>query len=349
MADVDCRVEGRLGRIHLDRPKTLNALTREMIQSASRALADWRDDPQVVAVLVTGEGERAFCAGGDVMEVARLAKEHGVAAAAPFFYDEYRMNWRIKHFPKPYVAVIDGVTMGGGFGISVHGSHRVATERTLFAMPETAIGMFPDVGGTYVLGRMPGGLGLWLALTGTRLRAADTLAAGIATHFVPSDRLDDLIGRLVEVGDGSEVDAAIAAFAVPAEPSETALRRPVIDTVFDRPSVAAIGEAALAEPTGWGVEAWAVVKARSPLSVCVAFAQLRRGRHLNFDDAMRLEFRMVQRVLADHDYFEGVRAVLIDKDQQPRWRPSQLEEVNEAMVAAHFAPLPEGDLALDWS
>lgn len=349
MADVDCRIEGRLGRIHLDRPKALNALTRPMVQAVSATLAAWKDDPEVTAVLVTGEGERAFCAGGDVLEVDRLAREEGVAAAMPFFHDEYRMNWRIKHFPKPYVAVLDGVTMGGGVGISVHGSHRLATEATVFAMPETAIGMFPDVGGTHVLGTMPGGLGLWLALTGHRLGPADTVACGVATHFVPRARVARLEAGLRDAADAAAVHAVVTGMSEAAGEGEIAPRRRTIDTVFDQPSVAAIGEAAASEPTGWGLQQWRAIAARSPTSVRLAFAQLRRGRTLAFDDAIRLEYRMVHRVYAGHDVFEGVRAVLVDKDHAPHWCPARLDEVDDAAVDAHFAPLPQGDLPLDWN
>ena len=348
MADVDCRIEGRLGRIHLNRPKALNALTRPIVQAVGAQLSAWKDDPAVTAVLVTGEGERAFCAGGDVRDMVRRGREEGVDAVMPFFHDEYRMNWRIKRFPKPYIAVLDGVTMGGGFGISVHGSHRLATESTVFAMPETAIGMFPDVGGTYVLGRMPGGLGLWLALTGHRLGPADTVAAGIATGFVPRARLGELEDQLRGAADEGAVAAALAAVAGEGGNGEIAAHRRVIDAVFDAPSVAAIGDRALNEPTRWGAEQWKRITARSPTSVKLAFAQLRRGRGLGFDEAMRLEYRIVRRILEGHDVSERVRAVLIDKDHAPRWDPPTLEEVDDAAIEAHFAPLPAGDLPLDW-
>ncbi len=349
MADVDCRIEGRLGRIHLDRPKALNALTHPMVRKVSATLAAWRDDPAVLAVLVTGEGERAFCAGGDVLDIARLARDEGVAAATPFFFDEYRMNWRIKRFPKPYIALIDGITMGGGVGISVHGSHRIATEATMFAMPETAIGMFPDVGGTYMLGHMPGGLGRWLALTGHRLGPIETVEAGIATHYIPRAALGDLETRLLEARDAAAIDAAILAFAEDPGSGEIAARRVLIDDIFDRPELAAVADAARAEPSGWGAEQWQTIERRSPTAVRVAFAQLQRGRSLGFDEAMRLEYRCVHRVLEDHDFFEGVRAVLVDRDQAPRWRPPRLAEVSEAAVEAHFAALPVGDLPLDWN
>jgi enoyl-CoA hydratase len=349
VSDVELFEDGRLARIHLNRPHALNALTHPMVRAIGAALARWQDDPAVVAVLVTGEGERAFCAGGDVLEVARLAREEGVEAATPFFFDEYRMNWRIKHFPKPYLAILDGVTMGGGVGLSVHGTHRIATEATLFAMPETAIGMFPDVGGTHVLGTMPGGLGNWLALTGARLGPGDTLDAGIATHYCPRAGLDDLVAGLRDAKDAPAVERTVRAHTAGPEPGEIAAHHRAIETVFDRPSVEAIGEAAAVEPSGWGAKQWQLIAVRSPTSVRLAFAQLTRGRALEFDDAMRLEYRIVHRILAGHDFFEGVRAVLIDKDQNPRWRPATLDAVDETAIEAYFAELAGGDLQLDWN
>ncbi|MEO1089472.1 MAG: enoyl-CoA hydratase/isomerase family protein [Pseudomonadota bacterium] len=348
-AEVQIRREGALGHIHLQRPKALNALTHGMILAVSQALATWKDDPEVVAVMVTGEGERAFCAGGDVHEVCRLAQRQGVDAAAPFFFDEYRMNWRIKRFPKPYVALLDGVTMGGGVGISVHGSHRIATERTAFAMPETLIGMFPDVGGTFVLSRMADGVGQWLALAGTRLGPVDSLAAGVATHFIPAAAAGTLIGELGRVRNAAEVDEVVAGLAGSVEGvSEIERHRDAIAAVFTQPGLDEVAAAAAVEPSGWGREQWTAVLSRSPTSVKLAFAQLARGRELDFEDCMRLEYRMVRRVLAGRDFFEGVRALLVDRDNQPRWRPAALEAVDDASIDAHFAPLDGGDLPLDW-
>jgi enoyl-CoA hydratase len=209
--------------------------------------------------------------------------------------------------------------------------------------------MFPDVGGTHVLGTMPGGLGTWLALTGARLGPGDALDAGIATHYCPRAGLDALIAELREAADPPAVERTVRAHSAGPEPGEIAARHRAIETVFDRPSVAAIGEAAAAEPTGWGAEQWRLIEGRSPTSVRLTFAQLARGRALAFDDAMRLEYRIVNRILAGHDFFEGVRALLIDKDQAPRWRPATLAAVEEAAVEGYFAELPGGDLPLDWS
>lgn len=338
--------EGRLGVITLDRPAALNALTHDMVRAMSHELAVWREDPAVAAVLVRAVGGRAFCAGGDIRAVVERVRHHGIAATVGFFHDEYRLNWRIARFPKPYVALIDGLTMGGGVGISVHGRFRVATERTLFAMPETGIGFFPDVGGTWFLPRCPGETGFHLGLTGARADGADCLALGLATHFVLSDGLAALTADLAA---GREPGAALAAHSAPAPPAAILAQRPLIDACLAKPSLAEVLDALAAEPSGWGRERLAELASKSPFALRLTFAQLRRGRDLtSLEDALRLEYRMVHRVLALPDFAEGVRALIVDKDRQPRWRHKSPGEVDEAAVAACMAPLPQGDLAFDW-
>ncbi|MFW5680015.1 MAG: enoyl-CoA hydratase/isomerase family protein [Pseudomonadota bacterium] len=346
MADVECRIEGRIGRIHLNRPKALNALTHPMVVEIGRSLARWHDDDRVIAVLVTGEGERAFCAGGDVREIWRLGREGQKAEALRFFHDEYRMNWRIKHFPKPYVSLLDGIVMGGGVGLSEHGSHRVATEATVFAMPETAIGMFPDVGGTYVLSRLQGGIGRWLALTSERLGAADALEAGIASHYVPRAKLAEVRTRIERALAPEEVVHAVEDVAEPPPPGEVAARSHEIASVFGHDRIEAIRAAAM--ESDWGRAQWATLEKRSPTACRLALEQLRRGRTLDFDACMVLEYRIVHRILDGHDFYEGVRAVLVDKDHAPRWSPSTLDAVEDAAIEAYFAPPETGDLAFDW-
>lgn len=344
---------GHLGVVTLDRPRALNALTHGMVQALSRQLAAWKDDPQVAAVLVKAVPGRAFCAGGDIRAVADLVREHGVEAATPFFRDEYRMNWRVGNFPKPYVALLDGITMGGGVGISVHGSHRVVTENTDFAMPETGIGFFPDVGGTWFLPRCPGEVGMWLGLTGARLDGPGSLEAGVGTHAVPAARLEELEALLAErLGEGAEagavVEACLAELAGPiGEPALPGLRAR-IDHCFAGGSVEEVLELLGNEPTGFGAEQLAALATKSPLSVRVAFAQLRRGRGLSFADCLALEYRMVHRVLAAGDFLEGVRALIVDKDRRPRWRHASLKDVPAAEVEAVFEPLPHGELTFDW-
>lgn len=351
--DIRFERRGRLGVVTLDRPGALNALTHAMVRALSLQLAAWRDDPGIDAVLVKAVPGRAFCAGGDVRVVTDLARERGVDAATPFFHDEYRLNWRIHTFPKPYVALLDGITMGGGVGISAHGRYRVVTERTVFAMPETGIGFFPDVGGTWFLPRCPGEVGMYLGLTGARLNGPDSRAAGIGTHAVPSARLGELEARLAErLVAGADADAVVAGaleacagdIGAPGLPS----LRARIDACFAGGSVAEVLDALRAEGSGFGAEQLDALAGKSPFAVHVTFAQLRRGRGLSIEEAMRLEYRIVHRMLEAGDFAEGVRALLIDKDKRPRWRHPGLDAVPAGEVEAVFAPLPQGDLALDW-
>jgi enoyl-CoA hydratase/carnithine racemase len=350
--DVRFERRGALGLVILDRPKALNALTRPMVQAMILHLAAWRDDPAVAAVLVNAAPGRAFCAGGDIRAVTDLAREQGVAAATPFFRDEYRLNWRIHRFPKPYLALMDGITMGGGVGISVHGRYRVLTQRTLFAMPETGIGFTPDVGGTWFLPRCPGEIGTWLGLTGARLDAADCLTAGIGSHFVPSGRLGELEDRLAGTPAGTmqdAIDRALADLAGDPGPAGLPALRPAIDAGFAGDTIASILARLAAADSPFATAQRSSLAGKSPLALAVTLAQLRRGRRLmDFEAAMRLEYRMVHRLLATGDFAEGVRALLVDKDRQPRWRHRSVDEVPPAEVEACFAPLPGGDLPLDW-
>ncbi len=344
--------EGRLGIVVLDRPQALNALTREMVRELSAHLARWKDDPELEAVLVKAVPGRAFCAGGDVRAVVEAVQSDGVAAAMPFFHDEYRLNWRIARFPKPYVALLNGVTMGGGCGISLHGSHRVVSEHALLAMPETSIGFFPDVGATWFLGHCPAGVGPYLGLTGARCGAADALTAGLATHHVPAARHLELEERLVAAGPG-EVAASLGRAlrelgTAPAEPGHLAERLPSIRDAFTAPSFAELLARLADEPTAWGPGQIALLRERSPLAVRLTFAQLRRGAGLELEECLGLEYRMVRHVLESGEFAEGVRALLIDKDKRPRWRHDRLEAVEEAEIERFFAPIPEGDLTFDW-
>ena len=349
--EVRFEVQGRLGVAVLDRPRALNALTHGMVRALGRQLAAWRRDAAIGAVLVKAAPGRAFCAGGDIVAVTRLARESGVEAALPFFRDEYRLNWRIHTYPKPYVALIDGITMGGGVGISVHGAFRVATERTLFAMPETGIGFFPDVGATWFLPRCPGAVGMYLGLTGARLRGADALTAGVATHAVPSAALAGIEALVRAAAAAPDPRAAIAEALAGQptldEPAELPALRPAIDRCFDAPTLADLLDR-LAGEGPYGAALLGELGRKSPFALALTFAQLRRGRDSSIEDALRLEYRMVRSILAGHDFVEGVRALLVDKDQRPEWRPSRLAEVDEAAVAACMTPPPAGDLAFDW-
>lgn len=343
---------GRLGVATLDRPQALNALSHAMVQRLSAALAEWRDDPEIAAVLVKAVPGRAFCAGGDVRVTADLARDQGARAVAPFFWDEYRLNWRIHTFPKPYIALLDGITMGGGVGISVHGSFRVVTENALFAMPETGIGFFPDVGGTWFLPRCPGKVGTWLGLTGARLKGADLLAAGLGTHPVPAARLavlEDALARRLDGGDAQAVVAAcLAEVEGPIGETELPGLRGRIDGCFAGETMPEIIDRLGSESTGFCALQLSTLAEKSPLAVHVTLAQLRRGRDLAIEGCLALEYRMVHRMLEAGDFAEGVRALLVDKDRRPRWRHPTLAAVRAEEVAAVMAPLPQGDLEFDW-
>jgi enoyl-CoA hydratase/carnithine racemase len=342
--DILFERRGALAVATLNRPKALNSLTHDMCVAYDRQLAAWAEDESVQAVLLKGAGERAFCAGGDVRVVWRAGK-NGEALTADFFRDEYRMNRRIKVFPKPHIAILDGVTMGGGVGISLHGSHRVATERTLIAMPETGIGLFPDVGGTHFLSRLPDGLGLYLGLTGARMKAADARYAGLATDYVPSDRLDELEAALAKDDD---IAAAIRGLSADPGPAPLAEHEAAIARCFVQDSLEAVIDALAAEPGDWAAKTLSILRERcSPTSLKVTFEALRRAAKLDFDAAMTMEYRLSQAFMKGHDFYEGIRALLIDKDNAPAWDPASLAEVTPGMVEAHFAPLGDRDLSFD--
>ncbi|RMF15241.1 MAG: enoyl-CoA hydratase/isomerase family protein [Alphaproteobacteria bacterium] len=348
--DVLFSVAGRLGIITLNRPKALNALTREMCVAIKRQLDAWAVDEAVGAVLIEGTGERAFCAGGDVVRVARSARE-GSDEWFWFFHDEYRMNSTIGHFPKPYIALLDGITMGGGFGVSVHGRFRVASERILFAMPETGLGLIPDVGGGHVLPRLPGRVGHYLGLTGYRAKAADTHWLGVATHVTPAARLGELKAALVamsDLDDPQAVGALLDSFHEDPGPAPLAGHQEAIDRHFAHERVEEVLESLASDDGEWAYATRGELLAKSPTSLKLTAEQLRRGAQLDLDEDLRMEFRIVNRIMTrGHDFFEGVRAILIDKDRQPKWNPARLEDVHDDEIAAYFAPLGERELKLD--
>lgn len=350
---------GGVASLTINRPQALNALGLDNYRRIAPALAEWASEPAVHAVVVRGAGGRAFCAGGDVRAIweAGRAPGAGAEATAVFFREEYQLIHAIHRFPKPYIAIIDGITMGGGAGISVNGALRVATEHTLFAMPETGIGLFPDVGATRFLNRCPGEVGRYLGLTGARLGAADALYCGFATHFVPRDRVEPLLAALAETlwttgSEFAQAEAALAGFAADPGPPPLAGLQAAIDRSFAGETVEEILAALAAEPrsdgadAGWAAATRALLLGKSPTSLKVTLRQLQIGRHFDLAEALRLEYRLIHRFMAGHDFYEGVRAVVIDKDRAPRWRPAGLADVDEAMVAAYFAPLGPRELRL---
>jgi enoyl-CoA hydratase len=331
MADILFDIRDGVARVVLNRPDALNALTLEMCLALDARLRDWEDDPAVRCVLVRGQGSRAFCAGGDIR---KLYDERGGDYPRQFYRAEYRLNARMHRFAKPYIAFLDGIVMGGGVGVSVHGSHRIATEHTMFAMPETGIGLFPDVGGSYFLSRCPGALGMYIGLTGARLGAADAIYCGIAQYFMPA-------------ADWGALDVDNIASRPTGPPTLTPRRAP-IDRCFDRNSVEEIFAALAMETDLFAAETLAILRTKSPTSLKIAHRQIRAGRDLGFDDCMRMEWRMVNRVVAGHDFYEGTRAAIVDKDRRPGWQPARLEDVTEEEVARYFAPLPGDELRFDW-
>jgi enoyl-CoA hydratase len=348
----DIRFEQRraVAFVTLNRPGALNALTLEMVRAYDPVLRAWEGDPAVKAVVIRGAGERAFCAGGDIRAVCRARDAGDAEITRSFFREEYLLNRRIARFPKPYVALLDGIAMGGGLGLSIHGSHRVVTQRTVLAMPETGIGLFPDIGGTYFLPRLPGRLGLYLALTGARLGPADALAAGFGTHFVGSGRLAELEAAL-EGEDWSgdpfaAADAVIRRFAEPAGHGPLAARRAEIDRCFSADSLDGVFANLEVEGTDWTAVTLRTLSDKSPTSLAVTFEALRRGAEMTLEEALTMEYRLSQRFVASHDFCEGVRALLEDGGR-PLWEPARLDEVTEEMVSAHFEPLPGGELSFD--
>lgn len=342
--------KGLLGLVTLNRPKALNALTLGMIRRLHSQLRAWAADPEVKAVVVQGAGEKAFCAGGDVMKLYQTGKDAperlgNAPAVQEFFREEYVLNRLIKRYPKPYVALMDGVTMGGGVGLSEHGSHRIGTERLLYAMPETAIGIFPDVGGSYFLPRCPGKLGLFLGLTGERLKASDCLYAGLIDAYVPSAKLDALVEDLAAMADGhAVVSSTIARHADAPDKPPLAVHRAAIDRCFGHGSLEAILAALEAENTEWADGVRATLLAMAPTSLKVTQEAIRRGAGLEFEDCMTMEYRLSQALLAAPNFYEGVRALLVDKDRSPHWQPATVEDVSDAEVERYFQPPPHGDL-----
>ncbi len=315
MTTVRTSRSGHLGRITLDRPAALNALNTEMVELITRALVKFRDDETIRNVLIDGAGERAFCAGGDVVMLHDSGKANGGRGdgrAEEFWRKEYALNDLIKTYSKPYVALIDGIVMGGGVGLSVHGQYRVAGDTTLFAMPETGIGYFPDVGGTYFLPRLGEAIGTWLALTGARLGPGGCLTTNVATHFVPTEQHAALIRAL---GEG-EAAAVLAQFS-----EEPPKEEPIPDavTAFASDSVAAILDALDAEGSDWSAKQAKSLRRKSPLALATTLRAVREGATLDFRDAMARELDLSLAFLTTQDFYEGIRAQLIDKDRNPGW------------------------------
>lgn len=340
-----------LAKITLNAPDKLNALDMDMVLPMGNQLAQWRLDPNVSAVLIKGAGSKAFCAGGDIVNVCKMVKTD-FAEAIKFFWSEYRTNWRIKNFPKPYIALMDGYVMGGGVGVSAHGSYRIVTEKTMLAMPETAIGFFPDVGGSYFLPKLAGNMGLYLGLTGARLKAEDLIALGLATHYIASADIPNLEAALEEA-DYSEdafaqTDEILSQYCTEPPLTSALLENEAqINQIFNAENVEQILENLHQADNELSQKQLKLLSRMSPISLKVTFEQLKRAKGMSFDAAMQQELRLSHHMLQDSDFLEGVRALLIDKDKNANWQFGSVEQVSAAFVEKFFAPI-DNELFFDW-
>ena len=343
-ADVLTLREGPIGRIRLNRPKAIHALTRGMCDAISDALLGWRDDPAIKAVVIDHAEGRGFCAGGDVVMLARSGAKDGVEARE-FFLAEYRLNHLLHTYPKTTIAVMDGITMGGGVGLALPCKIRVATENTRFAMPETGIGLFPDVGGGWYLSRLPGRMGQFMALTGARLDGAECHYLRLATHYVDQASLPDLLARVQKTP--TRAAASVGAFSATVPEARTEKNAPLIARTFASDRLENILAALEADDSEWAQTELATLRSKSPLSCKVSLRLLADGAaRRDFAAEMKAEYALAANVVQTHDFVEGVRALLIDKDNDPKWEPPAAEAVTEAMLDGLFAPLPQGE---DWT
>jgi enoyl-CoA hydratase len=329
---VTATKHGRIGRLVLNRPKALNALDLPMIRALYQALMDWRDDPHVLAVVIQGAGDRAFCAGGDIRAVRTASLDGDTALIEAFFAEEYALNQLIAEYPKPYVALVDGICMGGGIGVSVHGAAIVATEHAMFAMPETAIGFFPDVGATYFLPRLPGMIGTYLGLTGARMTGADAVHAGLATQFTPRADLPRLYAALAADGAG-----ALASFAAPLPAFSLAEIRPTLDACFAPDTVPDIVHRLEAESGDWPLATLKTLRGLSPSALFWSLAIIRAGADRTLAQCLEAELALTRTATRHPEFIEGVRAMVVDKDRRPNWQPNAIEAVNPADIQAMFA------------
>jgi enoyl-CoA hydratase/carnithine racemase len=337
--DVAFHVENGAGIITLQRPQALNALSFLMMKAIRRQLLRWAVDPQVQIILVRSTCARAFCAGGDLRGVYETGQRQDFALLEQLFREEYALNHLIHCYPKPYIALINGIAMGGGIGLSVHGSHRLLSEHCLIAMPETNIGYFPDVGATYFLNQAPGRLGLYLGLTGNHINTADALYANIGTHFVAAAKQDILFQALInlEPKTDANVDSLIAEYATPYEPAGLQAYQDEIDMVFTADSLPQILENLKRSSSSFAQTTLKTLLQRSPTSLYVTFAQLKAGQTLgDFKDIMALEFMLSQHFIHGHDFFEGIRSTIIDKDKTPQWHPDHVDHVKPSEIARYF-------------
>lgn len=337
--DIKLRTEGRTGIISLNRPAAIHALTTAMCSAMTEALVGWIDDPSIDAVMIDHAEGRGFCAGGDIRMLATSGAADG-AEAREFFFIEYRLNHLLFTYPKPIVAFMDGITMGGGVGLSQPARFRVATENTRFAMPETGIGLFPDVGGGWFLSRLPGRVGQFLALTGARLDGAECHALGLATHYLPSEALAEAKARIAQ--NSAAIAEVLSSLTITPPPARILGNMDVINQLFASDSYEEVLAALTADGSEWSTKELATLSGKSPQTCKVALRQLKEGAQMpDFAAEMKQEYAIGARVVQMHDFIEGVRALIIEKDNSPRWNPATPEGVTDALIDSIFAPLPD--------
>lgn len=338
---------GDLGIIILNRPEVLNAMTTEMCHQTYDQLNQWAEDETIKAVVIRGNGERAFCAGGDIRHFYQVGLI-GYAESTQFFWHEYRLNQRIFNFPKPYIALMHGITMGGGAGVSINGSHRVAAENLIFAMPETGIGFHPDIGGGYFLARCIDRVGFYLGLTGEKIPAVDALYAGLVDAIIPYQQFDNFISQLADKQLGKDANAAVSellhSFAVGADNPALKNHRVIIDRCFSLKTMPEILSALENENVAWARHTAKILEKRAPLSLLITLRKLQESSILDFDHCIKMDYRLTLRFLMNHDFYEGIRAAIIDKDKNPKWEPALLKDVDPQQVDEYFAPLKEEEL-----
>jgi enoyl-CoA hydratase len=343
---TDVLFETRLeaGIITLNRPHVLNALNLVMVRAILKQLNIWAHDDAITRIILKSSSEKAFCAGGDIRALYDLAKKNKFDESLYFWHEEYQLNRVIKHFPKPFISLIDGIVMGGGFGLSAHGSHCVAGDKYEFSMPEVGIGFFPDVGATYVLPRLPSFIGHYLALTGTKIHSNDALSVGLVTHVIQSIYMETIIEELTIGGD---INRILRKYSATYEQPKLDNNRAIIHSAFSEISLLNILktlEKYAATGSDFAAQTVSVMRSKSPSSLSVVHKQMKCGLELEFDAAMVLEYRIVSRIGCSLDFFEGVRAIIIEKDYKPLWTPAHLEDISQVEIDSYFAPLNNHEL-----
>ncbi len=353
--EVIFKVQNGVGVITLNRPDRLNALTFNMVKSISKHLISWEKDDNIKTVIIEGAGEKAFCAGGDVVNLRRQVIEEGgppTELSRNFFYEEYLLNYKINQYSKPFVALIDGVTMGGGVGVSMHGSHVVSTEKTMFAMPETAIGLFPDVGGGWLLAQLSSGIGAWLALTGERLRAYDLLKTGLVNFYVSSEKINNLKELIIQEPseNNEEITNLINSFS--SKPEKMSIiddKEDIIKQIFELDTIEKIFhelELLINMGNDFAIHTKKELLVKSPTSLKITLKQIIQAKEMSLEEDLEMEYRMVQKCQSSGDFYEGVRAMLVDKDRKPKWNPSSIDKVDDIWVNHFFESLKENDLKI---